>query len=291
MCVRAARWGRLERKARAHDRAREVIARGLGAIPDSFSLLLEAATLERVAGNHGTAREMAARADEASEPPRSSSLPQQILGALYGTTSPAFAPCLRLSLAFAITEVLGRILTAQSLKATLPLKLATRLTLARGVRMWVGMVERACGNTDAARAAFRTALRRDERCAGSAREWAVLESEAAQQLAEQVTTYESSSTRHSSVVPLCFCQNCRPWFGSADAAVLVAVAQAKEVQDKYQELRWAHDDLSEADPVADGAEAGEEDDYEDEELYRLRAPHPATPPSRGVASGRCCLSS
>ena len=108
MC--AARWGRLERKARAHDRAREVIARGLGAIPDSFSLLLEAATLERVAGNHGTAREMAARADEASEPPRSSSLPQQILGALYGTTSPAFAPCLPLSLAFAITEVLGRIL-------------------------------------------------------------------------------------------------------------------------------------------------------------------------------------
>eukprot|EP01045_Picozoa_sp_COSAG04_P059451 COSAG04_NODE_29483_length_268_cov_1.218935_1_plen_34_part_01 len=34
--------------------------------------------------------------------------------------------------------------------------------------------------------------------------------------------------------------------------MLVAVAQAKEVQDKYQELRWAHDDLSEADPVADG---------------------------------------
>ena len=105
MWVGAARWGRLERKARAHDRAREVIARGLGAIPDSFSLLLEAATLERVAGNHGTAREMAARADEASEPPRSSSLPQQILGALYGTTSPAFAPCLLLSLVFAITEV------------------------------------------------------------------------------------------------------------------------------------------------------------------------------------------
>ena len=88
----------------------------LGAVPDSFSLLLEAATLERVAGNHGTAREMAARADEASEPPRSSSLPQQILGALYGTTSPAFAPCLLLSLVFATTEVLGRILTAQSLK-------------------------------------------------------------------------------------------------------------------------------------------------------------------------------
>ena len=101
MWVGAARWGRLERKARAHDRAREVIARGLGAIPDSFSLLLEAATLERVVGNHGTAREMAARADEASEPPRSSSLPQQILGALYGTTSPAFAPGLLLSLVFA----------------------------------------------------------------------------------------------------------------------------------------------------------------------------------------------
>ena len=55
--------------------------------------------------------------------------------------------------------------------------------------------------------------------------------------------------------------------------MLVAVAQAKLVQDQYQELRWAHDDLSEADPMADGAEAGEED----EELYRLRAPHPAQP--------------
>ena len=74
--------------------------------------------------------------------------------------------------------------------SSLPLK-HLRLTLARGVRMWVGMVERACGNTDAARAAFNTALRRDERCAGSAREWAVLESEAAQQLAEQVTTFNS----------------------------------------------------------------------------------------------------
>ena len=91
MCVGAARWGRLERKARAYDRAREVIARGLGAVPDSFSLLLEAATLERVAGNYGTAREMAARADEASEPPRSSSLPQQILGARCATLSLALA--------------------------------------------------------------------------------------------------------------------------------------------------------------------------------------------------------
>ena len=65
--------------------------------------------------------------------------------------------------------------------------------------------------------------------------------------------------------------------------MLVAVAQAKEVQDKYQELRWAHDDLSEADPVADGAEAGEEDDYEDEELYRLRAP----PPRHTPVARRC----
>ena len=68
--------------------------------------------------------------------------------------------------------------------------------------MWVGMVERACGNTDAARAAFNTALRRDERCAGSAREWAVLESEAAQQLAEQVTTFDTASNIHLSFVPL-----------------------------------------------------------------------------------------
>ena len=69
--------------------------------------------------------------------------------------------------------------------------------------MWVGMVERACGNTDAARAAFNTALRRDERCAGSAREWAVLESEAAQQLAEQVTTFpQPASNIHLSFVPL-----------------------------------------------------------------------------------------
>ena len=60
--------------------------------------------------------------------------------------------------------------------------------------------------------------------------------------------------------------------------MLVAVAQAKLVQDQYQELRWAHDDLSEADPMADGAEAGEED----EELYRLRAPTPHSPVAR------CC---
>ena len=74
--------------------------------------------------------------------------------------------------------------------------------MVRGVRMWVGMVERACGNTDAARAAFNTALRRDERCAGSAREWAVLESEAAQQLAEQVTTFNSRPPR------TCICLSC-----------------------------------------------------------------------------------
>ena len=88
--------------------------------------------------------------------------------------------------------------------SSLPLKLAMRLTLGRGaVRMSVGMVERACGNTDAARAAFNTALRRDERCAGSAREWAVLESEAAQQLAEQVTTFQQPvSNIHLSFVPL-----------------------------------------------------------------------------------------
>ncbi len=127
-----AAWGRLERKESRLDRAREVIGRGLGATPqaDQFGLFVEAAVLERVAGNFATARQMVNQADQASDPPASSSIPLQILG----------------------------------------------------------MVERAAGNTKAARAAFREALQRNPRCAGTAREWAVLESEAAHELKLQVRT-------------------------------------------------------------------------------------------------------
>jgi tetratricopeptide (TPR) repeat protein len=136
-----ASWGRLERQQGRLDRAREVLGRGLGATQGGvqFGLLVEAAVLERVAGNAATAREMAGRADEASDPPRSSSIPQQILG----------------------------------------------------------MVERSVGHTSAARSAFRTALDRNPRCAGTAREWAVLESEAAQDLKRDVRTSRACSLTSS----------------------------------------------------------------------------------------------
>ena len=142
-----AAWGRLERKQGRLDRAREVIGRGLGAAPqaDHFGQLVEAAVLERVAGNPGTAREMVARADQTSDPPSSSSIPQQILG----------------------------------------------------------MVERSVGNTAAARAAFREALQRNPRCAGTAREWAVLESEAAHEAKLQVRSGSPSLSPVLCPSPLC----------------------------------------------------------------------------------------
>ena len=125
-----------------------MIGRGLGATlqADQFGLLVEAAVLERVAGNFATAREMVARADQVSDPPASSSVPQQILG----------------------------------------------------------MVERAAGDTKSARAAFREALRRNPRCAGTAREWAVLESEAARKLKLQVRidNFDTVIAFRSASVPL-----------------------------------------------------------------------------------------